>query len=61
MNIDDVIDNFISELDFDHMIAWAEFLDIDFELPPIDDMYPDWEDLLAVEIGEAMRKIGEKP
>ena len=60
LDIDDMIDNFISILDFDQVIAWADLLDVDRELPPLDDMYPDWENELAVEIGEAMRKVGEK-
>lgn len=61
MDIDDVIDNFISILDFDHVIAWANLLDVEVNYPPTDDMYPDWENELAVEVGDAMRKVGEKP
>lgn len=60
MDIDDAIDNFISELDFDHVIAWANLLNVEVNYPPIDDMYPDWENELAVEVGDAMRKVGEK-
>ena len=60
MDIDDAIDNFISELDFDHIIAWANLLDVEVNYPPTGDMYPDWENELAVEVGDAMRKIGEK-
>lgn len=58
--IDDVIDNFISILDFDQIIAWANLLNVEVNYPPTDDMYPDWENELAVEVGDAMRKVGEK-
>lgn len=60
MDIDDAIDNFISILDFDQIIAWANFLDVEVNYPPVDDMWPDWQNELAVEVGDAMRKIGEK-
>lgn len=60
INIDDIIDDFISILDFDHIIAWANLLDVEVNYPPCDDMWPDWESELAVEIGDAMRKIGQK-
>jgi hypothetical protein len=59
-DIDDVIDDFISILDFDQIIAWANLFDVEINYPPIDDMWPDWENELAVEVGEAMRKVGEK-
>lgn len=60
MDIDDAIDNFIACLDFDHVIAWANLLDVEVNYPPVDDMYPDWENELAVEVGEAMAKVGKK-
>ena len=59
MDIDDAIDDFISILDFDQIIAWANLLDVEINYPPVDDMWPDWQDLLAVEVGEVMRRIGE--
>jgi len=58
IDIDDIIDDFISILDFDHILAWAKLLDVEINYPPVDDMWPDWEDELAVEVGDAMRKIG---
>ena len=60
MDKDNAIDNFIDSLDFDGIIAWAYLLDVEVNYPPIDDMWPDWENELAVEVGDAMRKVGEK-
>ena len=60
LDIDDAIDNFIDCLDYDKVIAWANLLDVEVNYPPIDDMWPDWENELAVEVGDAMRKVGEK-
>lgn len=60
IDIDDVIDDFISILDFDQILAWAKLLDVEINYPPIDDMWPDWQNELAVEVGDAMRKVREK-
>ena len=60
LSIDDAIDNLISILDFEQIIAWANLLDVEVNYPPVSDMWPDWQDELAVEVGEAMRKIVEK-
>ena len=60
LDIDDVIDDFISILDFDQIIVWANILDVEINYPPISDMWPDWQNELAVEVGDAMRKVGEK-
>ncbi len=59
-DIDDVIDEFVGVLDFDAILQWAKVLEVEVNYPPTDDMYPDWEDELAVEIGEAMRKVAKK-
>lgn len=56
MDIDTIIDNFVEDLDFDQLILWANFCDVEVEYPPIDDMYPDWENELRTEIGEVMAK-----
>lgn len=61
MDIDDTIDNFIACLDFDHIIAWANLLGVEVNYPPVSELWPDWQDELAVEVGDAMRKVGEKP
>ena len=59
IDIDDAIDNFIDTLDFDHILAWANLLGVEINYPPIDDMWPDWQNELTVEVGDAMRKVGE--
>ena len=58
IDVDDVIDAFISILDFDHILAWAKLLDVEINSPPVSEMWPDWQNELAVEVGDAMRKIG---
>ena len=58
-NIDDIIDQFIEDIDFDILIAWAKFLNVEVNYPPLDDMWPDWECELRVEVGDTMRQIGE--
>jgi len=60
MTMDDLIDQFVEDIDFDALKDWAAILDVDYEEPPIDDMYPEWEAELRTEIGEAMAKVGKK-
>ena len=55
-DIDDTIDSLIDYIDFDDLKAWCLFLEVDYEEPPIDDMYPDWEMELRTELGEAFLK-----
>ena len=43
MDIDDLIDQFVEDLEFDALKHWAAILDVDYKEPPIDDMWPDWE------------------
>ena len=58
-DIDDVIEEFIDVLDFDAILAWARVLDVEIN-PPIGDLWPDWQNELTVEVGDAMRKVGGK-
>lgn len=58
--MDDAIYEFVESLDFDILRRWASFLDIDAELPPIDDMYPDWEAELRTAVIERMGNILEE-
>ncbi len=64
MDMDDFISRFIEDVSIDALAIWADILDVEFELPPLDDMYPDWEDLLRVEVAEtlvnALSKISKK-
>jgi len=57
-DIDDVIDQFVEDLDFEVLETWAKILEVEVNYPPLDDMWPDWENELRVEVGDAMRKIG---
>lgn len=61
-DIDDIIDEFIcpTVMDFDVVIKWANILEIEVNPPPVDDMYPDWENELRVEVGDAIRKVFDK-
>ena len=61
MDMDDLITQITEDLDFDALEDWCAILSVDYELPPIDDMYPDWESELRTEIAEAMGKVGIKP
>ena len=62
--MDDFINQFVEDLTIDALAIWADILNVDMELPPTDDMYPDWEDLLRVEIAEelvnALSKVKKK-
>lgn len=59
MSIDDLIDNFVEELDFDILIAWADILKVRHDEDVwLDDVWPDKEDQLRVEVGDAMAKVG---
>ena len=60
MTIDDLIDQFTEDITFDALKDWCAILGVDYEEPPIDDMYPDWEVELRTEIAEAMRKVGQQ-
>jgi len=57
-DIDDIIDQFVEDLDFEVLETWAKILEVEVNYPPLDDMWPDWENELRVEVGDAMRKIG---
>ncbi len=58
MEMQDFIDQFTEDLQFDALKHWAAVLGIDYEEPPIDDMWPDWESELRGKIAEGMAKIG---
>ncbi len=57
LDIDDIIDLLLDELDFDAVLRWATVLDVEINYPPIDDMWPDWQNELTVEVGDAMRGV----
>jgi len=55
--MDSLIYQFTKDIKFDALKHWAAFFDVDYEEPPIDDMYPEWEAELRTELAEAMIKI----
>ncbi len=61
MNMDDLIDQFVSDLDFDVLIIWADILDVEHDEGMwLDDMWPDCESELRQQVAEAMVNIGKK-
>ncbi len=59
MKINDLIDQFCDDLDFDALKPWAKKLDITYSAPSFDDDWPDWEDELRVKLAEAMKGVGK--
>ena len=60
MDIDDLINQFTEDLEFDALVEWAKILGVEINSTPTDDMWPDWENELRVEVAEAMGKVGVK-
>ncbi len=58
--MDDLIYQFTEDLQFDALKGWCDVLSIDYEEPPLDDMYPDWEAELRTEIAERFTELSEK-
>ena len=52
---EDLIDQFIEDLDFDVLIIWADTLEVEHDEELwLDDMWPDKENELRVAVGEAL-------
>ena len=61
MNMDDLIEQFVSDLDFDVLVLWADILEVGHdEQYWLDDMWPDCESELRTQVGDAMARVGEK-
>lgn len=61
MSMDNLIDQFVENLDFDVLIIWADILDVEHEENLwLDDMWPELESELRVKVSEAMAEIGRK-
>lgn len=58
MNMEDLIYQFTEDIQFDALKDWCFVLGVEYEEPPLDDMYPDWEGELRQEIGDAMAMVG---
>lgn len=59
MDFDDFIDAFTEGMDFDTVRNWCVTLGVEVNEPATDDMWPDWENELRVELGDAMAKVGK--
>ncbi len=61
MTIDDLIDQFIDDLEFDVLIDWADILGVDRdEISWFDDEWPEREIELRDAVADAIKKIGKK-
>lgn len=60
MTYEDLVWQFTKDLQFDALKHWCAIFDIDYEKPPIDDLYPAREAEIRTELAEAMMKVGEK-
>lgn len=59
--MDDLIEQFVRDLDFDVLVIWADILDVEHDEGTwLDDMWPDRGSELRQEVGDAMAKIGQK-
>ncbi len=58
MKTEDFWTQLAEDIDFDALKDWCEIFSIDYDEPPIDDMYPDWEGEIRGELAEAL--IGMK-
>jgi len=61
MDIDDLIDQFVEDIDFDTLIMWADTLGVEHDEGQwLDDMWPDRDNDLRMSVGNAMRLVGVK-
>jgi len=51
---EDMILQLIEDMDFDTLIIWANILEVEVNYPPVDDMWPEWDNELRVEVVEAL-------
>ena len=58
MKTEDFWTQFAEDIDFDALKDWCEMFGIDYDEPPIDDMWPDWDGEIRTELAEALMKIG---
>ena len=61
MTMDDLIEQFVTDLEFDVLIIWADILGVEHdENFWLDDMWPDCEAELRTKVGDAMAEVGQK-
>jgi hypothetical protein len=59
LTIDDLIEQFVEDLDFDVLIVWADILGVEHdENSWLDDMWPELEGELREKVGDAMATVG---
>ena len=54
MSKENLIDDFVGDLDFEPLVTLANILDVTVDPPPLGDMWPDWQSELATEVIEAL-------
>ena len=59
MSKENLIDVFVDGLDFDPLVTLADILDVTVDPPPLDDMWPDWQNELAEDVCKAMGEVIE--
>ncbi|MHC4346341.1 MAG: hypothetical protein ACYSUP_16830 [Planctomycetota bacterium] len=61
LTMDDLICQFVEDVDFDTLIIWADILGVEHdENHWLDDMWPELEGELREKVGEAMTRVGKK-
>jgi hypothetical protein len=58
-DIENYIDKFVDNLDFDDLRPWCAILDVEYEEPQLDDLWPDWEGEIREKIAFALWDIYE--
>ena len=58
---ENLLDEFVDNLDFDNLLKWLDLMNIDNEPPPTDDMYPDWEGAKKGELMESLCNLFDLP
>jgi hypothetical protein len=59
LTMDDLIDQFVEDLDFDVLLIWADILEVEHEENLwLDDMWPELECELRETVKDAMAEVG---
>ncbi|KKN39459.1 hypothetical protein LCGC14_0743290 [marine sediment metagenome] len=60
MSFEDLVNQFAEDIQFDALKDWCSLFDVEYQEPPCDDMYPDWESELRGKLAEAMMKVEKR-
>lgn len=55
--MDDFINQFVEDLTIDALFIWADILGVEINPPPLDDMYPDFDNELRIEVAEELVNV----